>query len=72
MAFGLATTVIACGGHGAQKPVSGATVEKRTPANPVAVSRMAQGVQAMKDRVPARAIELRYAAIASSRLPSAR
>jgi tetratricopeptide (TPR) repeat protein len=45
-----------CGGH-AQKPVAGVTVEKRAPANPVAVSRMAQGVQAMKDKAPDKAIE---------------
>jgi tetratricopeptide (TPR) repeat protein len=47
----------ACGGKATDKPVAGATVEKRAPANPIAVSRMAQGVQAMKDKVPAKAIE---------------
>jgi tetratricopeptide (TPR) repeat protein len=46
-----------CGSKATDKPVAGATVEKRAPANPIAVSRMAQGVQAMKDKVPAKAIE---------------
>ncbi len=55
LATGLAT-VIGCGGH-AQKQVAGAKVETRAPANPIAVSRMAQGVQAMKDKAPDKALE---------------